>query len=223
MLVQVTNWSLVLGKANLKNLLLIPLKLSVGRISFYPKVLYYLISGLWTLIVFLAAFKGVFKNKIWGFLLIIPILLGFIFSFFSPLLDYFRFLYLAPILSILIALGINKNWKKVGLILVFGIFSFVYLLNPAFQRENWKGLAASLDNAKALYIIESVADPVKYYRPDVIIKDLKTRQLTEDEIVVVPYAETIHGFDHNQKFQELGYKKISSKDFREIILEVWKK
>jgi len=44
-LVEVKNWFLVLGKANLKNLLLIPIKFSVGRISFYPKLAYWLLAG----------------------------------------------------------------------------------------------------------------------------------------------------------------------------------
>lgn len=35
-LTTVANWSLVLGKANIKNLLLIPVKFSIGRIDFYP-------------------------------------------------------------------------------------------------------------------------------------------------------------------------------------------
>jgi len=51
-LIDVKNWDLVLGKANLKNLLLIPIKFSIGRISFEPKILYYSISGLWSLFVF---------------------------------------------------------------------------------------------------------------------------------------------------------------------------
>ena len=63
MLSQVTNWSLVLGKVNLKNLLLIPLKFSIGRISWLPKNYYYLTGGLWTLIVFGLAIKPLVKNK----------------------------------------------------------------------------------------------------------------------------------------------------------------
>ena len=43
----IPNWSLTLGKANLKNLFLIPIKLTSGRISFEPKWLYYGISGVW--------------------------------------------------------------------------------------------------------------------------------------------------------------------------------
>ena len=47
----IPNWGQVLGKANLKNLALIPLKFSIGRISFYPKWIYWGISGVWTLTV----------------------------------------------------------------------------------------------------------------------------------------------------------------------------
>ena len=47
----VTNWSLVLGKANLKNLLLIPIKFTSGRISWEPKWLYYIVSGGWLMFI----------------------------------------------------------------------------------------------------------------------------------------------------------------------------
>ncbi len=220
-LATVTNWSSVLGKANLKNLLLIPLKFSVGRISFLPKSLYYLISGIWAIIVFGLAVKGALKNKFLGFLFIVPIVLGFIFSLFSPLMDYFRFLYLIPILGILIVVALNKTWQRIILVSGFSIFLAVYLFNPAFHREDWKSLSATLNNTQALYIIESVADPIKYYRPDVIIKDIKTREPNEKEIVVVPYAEEIHGFDHQAKLRKLGYNKVSETDFRQVTLEKW--
>jgi len=45
MLKAVSNWSLVLGNVSIKNLLLIPLKFSIGRISWLPKTSYYAISG----------------------------------------------------------------------------------------------------------------------------------------------------------------------------------
>ncbi|MEI8067346.1 MAG: glycosyltransferase family 39 protein [Candidatus Shapirobacteria bacterium] len=222
MLAQVVNWHLVLGLPNLKDVLLIPLKFSVGKISFFPKNLYYLVAGLWTLIVFIFTFKGFLKNKIFGFLFIVPIILGFGFSFFSPLMQYFRFIYLLPILSLALAFAVNKNWQKIFLILGFGVWTFVYLLNPAFHREDWKSLANNLDNTKALYIIESVSDPIKYYRPDVIIKDLKTRKPNENEIKVVSYAEAIHGFDHVASLKSFGYTKIGEENYREVTLETWK-
>src|SRR3989339_1776975 len=101
------NWALVLGPATIKNLLLIPIKFAFGRISFYPKFLYYVIAGLWTSFVFSYVILGAFKAKRLAFIFSLPLLLGFIFSFFSPLMQYFRFLYLLPIMSILIAEGVE--------------------------------------------------------------------------------------------------------------------
>src|SRR3989338_10879187 len=74
----VSNWSLVLGKANLKNLLLIPIKFSIGRISFYPKWLYWVVAGIWTVFVF-SKLKNI---SLLLYLLIVPLLLGFMVSFF---------------------------------------------------------------------------------------------------------------------------------------------
>ncbi|PIZ68176.1 hypothetical protein COY12_00610, partial [Candidatus Roizmanbacteria bacterium CG_4_10_14_0_2_um_filter_33_96] len=103
---QVTNWSLVLGKANLKDLLLIPVKFSIGRISFYPKWLYWGIAGGWTGFVMLTI-KTVFQKTVFiktvFYLLIFPLILGFLVSFFTPMLQYFRFIYLIPILAIILA------------------------------------------------------------------------------------------------------------------------
>lgn len=44
-LIYVTHWNLVLGKATIKNLLLIPLKFTSGRISFFPKLIFYAVTG----------------------------------------------------------------------------------------------------------------------------------------------------------------------------------
>ncbi|MFA5880517.1 MAG: glycosyltransferase family 39 protein [Candidatus Margulisiibacteriota bacterium] len=221
MLQTVVNWDLVLGKANLKDLLLILLKFSSGRISFLPKYLYYLVSGIWATIVFAIAIWGTRKNKLLGFLFVVPIILGFVFSLWSPLLQYFRFLYLIPILGLLLALGIKKDSLKLVAGGIFLIFSLIYLLNPIFHREDWKSLSNSLSTNSSIYIIDSFADPIKYYRKDIKIIDLKTINPTAKEITVVPYGEIIHGLNHFVKLEGLGYKKISERSFREITLEEW--
>ena len=58
----VTNWRQVLGQANLKNLLLIPVKFSIGRISFNPKWLYWSTSVIWTAFIWFLVGKGGFKK-----------------------------------------------------------------------------------------------------------------------------------------------------------------
>ena len=205
----VTNWGAVLGKANLKNLLLIPIKFTSGRISFYPKIVYYLSAGLWTVIVLFR----LIKNNIYSFLFWITLLLGTIFSIFTPMLQYFRFLYLIPVM----ALAIKKSYLIAG---GFLIFSLVYLLNPQFYREDWKSLSKDLQNK--VYMISSFNDPIKYYKKNIEIGDIRS-PIGEKEITVVPYGEAIHGVDHNQILIKAGFKKVAIANYRELTSEVWKK
>jgi len=203
----VTNWDLVLGKANLKNLLLIPMKFTSGRISFIPKIIYYLVAGLFSVLVF----SKLIKRNIFSFVFWITLLIGITFSIFTPMLQYFRFLYLIPVM----ALMINKN-KLV--LMGFLIFSLIYLLNPRFYREDWKSLSRTLTDK--VYMISSFGDPVKYYRPDIEIVDLREITLNP-EITVIPYGATIHGIDVENKLTNLGYKKIDEVSFREISKQNW--
>lgn len=112
MLEQVTNWTLVLGKVNLKNLLLIPLKFGVGKISFYPKIWYYLIGGIWSLIILGLTLKNKKEGNWLKIFLVLPIVLAILFSIKSPLLQYFRFLYLVPIMCLVLAVNCDKKWQK---------------------------------------------------------------------------------------------------------------
>lgn len=217
-LAQVINWKSVLGNVDLKNLLLFPVKFTTGRISFYPKKVYYLISTIWSVFVFWNVFKGILKNKIFGFMFFAPLILGIIFSLFSPLMQYFRFLYLIPIMCLLIVFGAKKIGKKV-ILLGFIVFSFVYLLNSNMWREDWKSLAKSLNKSEQVYIILSFSDPIKYYKPEIKIKDLKTETINEKEVLIIPYGEQIHGLNHVEKLK--NYKMIGQKNFRELILENW--
>ncbi len=222
MLSQVTNWSLVLGKVNLKNLLLIPLKFSIGRISWLPKNYYYLTGGLWTLIVFGLAIKPLVKNKKMAWLLIMPIILGILFSFKSPLMQYFRFLYLVPILMLVLAENKSKV-LKIALALGFLGFSYLYLGNAEMYRENWKEAVGSLENGNKVYMIGSFGDPIKYYNSTILVKDIKTAEPEEESITVIPYGEEIHGLNIEKSLIGLRYEQIRQKDFRGVIIENWKK
>ncbi len=227
-LLTVQNWSLVLGQANLKNLLLIPVKFSIGRISFEPKALYWTIAGLWTIFVFWFVFKPVIRPKrhsgLFGFLFFTPLALGFIASFFSPLLQYFRFLYLVPIMALLIVAGTNRDWQKYTLITAFVIFSLIYLLIPGFHREDWKSLVNSLPVDRKIYMVLSSSDPIKYYNSQIEINDLKQITKTDEaEIVVIPYTSDIHGVDYKSVLEKNGYKIKETKSFRGVYFERWLK
>lgn len=221
-LVIVLNWQQVLGKANIKNLLLIFLKFSFGRISFHPKVIYYLISGLWTVFIFYYAFVGGFKNKRLFFFFTAPIILGLIFSFFTPLFSYFRFLYLLPIFSLFLSYGVKKRRLRLIIISGFVILSLVYLLNPVFHREDWKKLSQHLTTSERIYMIASSSDPIKYYRKDIIIYNLQELKNTSDKkIIVVPYSADIYGIDYQKILKDRNYQLENKKTFRGLIIENW--
>ncbi len=221
MLMSVTNWSLALGKVNLKNLLLIPLKFTVGKISFYPKFLYYLVGGISSLIVFGFVLKNKKTFNWLKIFLILPIVLGIIFSIKSPLLQYFRFLYLLPIMALILAVNIDKFWQKILIGGGFLIFSLMYLLNSNYYREDWKRVVLELKKQDNIYMIKSFSDPIKFYDSKIEVKDIKTETPTEKEILVIPYGEIIHGINSSDKLKKLNYKKMNEQNFREIKLETW--
>ena len=207
---EVTGWKNVLGKSSLKNLILIPVKFGSGRISFYPKKIYYLMAGTWTTGILL----NLKKNIKLGFLLLMPLILAGIVSFKVPMMQYFRFLYLVPIMCLVI------KPKKV-LVVGFLFWSLAYLLIPQFHRENWKGLAESL--GEEVWMVTTVSDPVTYYRPEMVVRDLKQEEPEAETIEVIPYAVEIHGLDYKKKLAELGYERREEKTFREVVVEKWRR
>ncbi len=219
-LIEVSNWSLTLGNVNFKNLALIPIKFTVGKISWYPKIFYYGIATLSTLIVWLLAFKEMIKDKLLRFLLIVPLIMGIIFSLKSPLLQYFRFLYLIPILSLLLAK--SKKGRKIVLI-IFLLFTSIYLINSNMHREDWKSLSGTLKKEDNVYLISSFGDPIRFYNPEIKINDIKYDEAKEEKIKVVKYGEEIHGINSQEKVEKLGYKKIGEENFRGIKIEEWEK
>ncbi len=243
-LANVSHWSLVLGKANLKNLLLIPIKFSIGRIDFYPKWIYYAVTGVWTIFVFFSLFKNLkLKNKkllktpaysagreklelkiLFAYLFIFPLLLGFFVSFFTPLLQYFRFIYLIPIMAILLAKNkgsLNQYILAAG----FLVFSFAYLLFPQFHREDWRSLAKDIPARSVVYMIKSSSDPIKYYRPDLEIKELEKLADLKNfkKIIVIPYTAQIYGLDYQQKLIDQNFSLKKKISYREVVAEIWVK
>ncbi len=229
MLSLVPNWSMVLGTANLKNLLLIPIKFSIGRIQFEPKKLYYLAAGVWTFFVFAYIVIGGLKNKMTGFLFSTPLILGFIFSFFTPLLQYFRFVYLIPLYALLIIFGISQKYKRALYLIPFILLSLIYLLMAQFHRENWRALAGTIIPGEPVYMIYSSSDPLRYYldqyKNPSKIHDLRSidTDLTVKMIVVIPYTADIHGVTYKDQLTKKGYKSTITFSARGLTSEVWQK
>ena len=226
----VVNWTSALGKANLKNLLLIPIKFSIGRISFEPKWIYWFVSILWTGWVMFLTVKGAMKNKALLLLLIIPIVLGFIASFITPLLSYFRFLYLVPLLSFFLASGtdiFHLKGEKWILLMGFIVFSLFYLLNPNFHREDWKTLSAKIPMNIPVFMIIPSSDPFTYYQKNAALIELRSVGSVPPRaknIVVIPYTSPIYGYDYERILGEQRYRKEKTENFRGgVNFELWKK
>lgn len=167
----IKGWSEVVGGADIKKLALVPIKFSIGRISYPDKYIYTSllipILGLISFIFYKAFNDFKYKDRIrWVSLFLITLLVPLIISFKVPIFSYFRLLYLVPFFCLILAIGIStfRNWKVV-LILVSSIFiisSLIYLINPQFQREDWRGLAKSIPSDT---LIESTGlfAPMEYY------------------------------------------------------------
>ena len=229
-LAEVKNWSLVLGKANIKNLLLIPIKFSIGRVSFYPKIFYWLTAFSFSFFVFYVLFKNLKSKIVLFYFFIFPIFLGFFISFFTPLLQYFRFIYLIPLMCLLL---VDRSYKsdKIYMILAFGFlfWSFLYLFIPLFHREDWKNLSFYLkkNKVKEVYMIPSSSDLLIYYYPKIKINSLKNCYdrslfLKTKKIYVIPYTTEIYGVDYKSCFKN-NYQLIKEKNFRQITLEEYRK
>ncbi len=164
-------WSEIVGKADLKNLLLVPIKFTIGRISFPNKLIYSMtllpILSFCAFLVWRArlSFNKSLKLK-FVFLGSIPILVPFLISFLVPVFSYFRLLFLIPAYCLVLSFGIisYKRWQipLLGVIVIFLVSSLVYLFNPKFQREDWKGLIAYNSFDKVINSNGNFA-PLEYY------------------------------------------------------------
>ncbi|MBI3619752.1 glycosyltransferase family 39 protein [Candidatus Roizmanbacteria bacterium] len=218
-------WKNVLGGINMKNLLLISLKFVTGRISFAPKILYYIVSAFSVLVIVPTVWNGIRKKFFLGFLFFAPIALAIIFSFFSPLLQYFRFLYLLPVLSLLIAIGGAKKEHRVLAAFIFTAYTLTYLLRPNFHRENWKALTRRLPSNTKIYMILPSADVLNYYAPRQRTAELRTiEKATYEKIIyIVPYTAEIYGNDYAKILRQNGYIRAQVIGERGVSLERWEK
>lgn len=215
LLVSVKNWASVLGPVTLKNFLLILIKFTIGRISFYPKWAYYALAFLVTAPLWFTVVVRSFRRRSEAFIFWTSLGVGLIFSLFTPMFQYFRFLYLLPFFCLII----KKNYYYT---FIFLTFSLIYLFNPAFHREDWKSLAPSLP--QDVYMIISAADPLSYYRPDIKIHNLSLDIPTEQEITVLPYIAEIHGVDYVARLKSLGYQSKQIVSYTgPLTKEIWQR
>lgn len=147
-------WRQVAGGATFKQAALVWMKVVLGRISFSDKFFYYtliMISSVPFAISLLNALRERKKIKLVWLWLVLPLVLGFIASFWFPAFIYFRFLYVVPAFYFLIAWGITCSKFLLKIILVLSVLLvntvgwLFYILEPYQQREHWREAVAFVE------------------------------------------------------------------------------
>jgi len=148
-------WLGVLGGTNIKNILLVPVKFTFGRISFDNKYLYFMLSAFVLSVYSVIIFKGkkLLEYKFFPLFLlwmVLPFVLIAIVSFQVSIFSYFRLIFILPAFLIILAVSVinlPKKWRNLGIvfiIIVNTISSFYYLVTPKFHRENWRSLVTHI-------------------------------------------------------------------------------
>lgn len=146
-------WAQVVGTPHINTLLVTFVKFTIGRISNDNKTLYALMFAPIGIFVSILFIVSTFRmSKIRSFLyfwFFIPIILAFSVAFIVPIFTYFRLIFVLGAFYLIWASAINTvNWTlptRVLLIIALTInlgSTVIYLMNPKFQRENWKEASA---------------------------------------------------------------------------------
>ncbi len=200
--IDLPGWKQVAGGADLKNLVLVWIKILVGRISFDNKYIYggvvSILSGL-SFVGIGKALKGKieFPQKLLIIWFLVPLILAWGISFYIPMLSYFRMIYILPAFYLLLAYGISslpKIFPKIVLSIFILISLFclgIYYTNPKFQREDWRDATKFIDNnAKESSIVlfedNHVKFPFLYYKESNVpafggLKNVQARTLNDVE------------------------------------------
>lgn len=233
-------WKFINGAFDFKTLPLTFVKFIIGRISLTDKLLYgTVLLPVCILFVFLLykGIKSINDNplKLLIISIFVPLFIATTISFVVPIFSYFRVLYVLPMFLILVSLGILsiKRLKYIFLSVVIAVELFcalVYLFNPMYQREDWRGLVNNLRNKSALILFESSGTlfPFDYYAEGKLkakgaLKDFPAKNEndvanlaeSEKDIYLVDYLVDIS--DPNKfvakKLSGLGYKQTDIKNF----------
>lgn len=219
-----SSWWSLLGPATFKNAALIPVKFIFGRISFDNKTLYGIIALAATLLFGFILYRVRKSSKLlWGWL-VLPVLLGIIVSFKIPTLSYFRFIFCLSALYILIAAGIEKmtryKYLLISIIILINLSSSLYyLLNPKFQREDWRAAAVSIGADTIVFPAASQMEALEYYGKGNQIVNIKNFKSGQKEIWLSRYVWQV--FDPSdaarKKIESLGYNKVLESNFNGVV------
>lgn len=205
-----TVWGGVIGALSLKNILLIPVKFLVGRVSIDNNYLFAMIMLVPLAVTAWLLWLGIRRQKLYAAWLLVPTGLTIIFSIFVPVLAYFRLLFVLPAFYLLLK---PTRFLLVGFLVFNLVTAGIYLFNPKFHREDWRGLAQSLTD-QPVVITPAVDAALKYYWAGNNVVGAAT--IPAGDFWYIPYAEVI--FDPRQSFRqaaiEAGFNEASVQHFR---------
>ncbi len=233
-------WKLINGAFDFKTLPLTFVKFIIGRISLTDKFLYgAVLLPVCSLFAFLL-YSGVksinnFSKKLLIILIIIPLFIATAISLVVPVYSYFRVLFVIPGFIILVSAGIlsfknRLRYISLGLVILIELFcTFVYLLNPLYQREDWRGVVnylKSMKNSLILFESSGTLPPFNYYAKGELnakgaLKDFPARNdrdvadFTGTNIYLVDYLVQISDPERlvAKKLENLRYKQTDIKNF----------
>lgn len=230
-------WWETLGRTNLKELILVPVKFMIGRISAYDKVFYASSVALASLpfsISFVSTLHHFAKIRFLWFWFLLPIIFAAIFGIFISGFSYFRLLFVLPAFYLLVAFGSlsikNQHLKKVVLVGVLTVnltATGIYLFNPRFHREDWRSAVAfieknSFGSAATVFVSKNQRDPYHYYSESVPYFGPEGADLGFERVWLVRYVQPIFDPEDKvrRKLEENGYKRIDEQDFNGVV--VWR-
>ncbi len=205
-------WSEISGNLSLKSLGLIMAKFTLGRISMANKAAYAIFVVGISLYFFLASYQS--KLSKGGKVLLVwfyaSLALAVLVSFRTPVLGYWRFIFLIPAFVSILAVGLSNlpaNAYKLNLGLVFLVFmlgNLIFWNTPSAQREDWRTAAKLISRDAAISIVNfpDAFAPLKFYAPGVYYYPTqeslrKTRvDLDQSLPLVLRDKKTIFVFDY---------------------------
>jgi uncharacterized membrane protein len=142
-------WKSVAGGATVKQAILVWTKFVLGRISLVNKAVYYVILSVSSIpfayLLYTAFLKAKKKINIVSLWLLLPLVFGFVASFWFPAFIYFRFIFVLPAFYLLLAKGVDLHksifvkWLLASLVLVVNLAGWgIYVFDKSQQRENWR-------------------------------------------------------------------------------------
>lgn len=213
-------WKSVAGGASIKQAVLVGMKFVLGRISFSPKPMYYvlvLLASVPFFILFTKAVRIKKSNKetiviLWLF---VPLVFGFVASFLFPAFIYFRYIYILPAFYLTSIIGLSRIKKQavtktlIALILSVNVLGLsIYFFDKDQHREDWRAAAFFInkragDHDVVLFEYPQPFTPYRWYSKnndisfgatDSISADPKTtQQITGD---LIEGKDRIFHFDY---------------------------